>query len=136
MDRRKRRIYQEIILLAQRFEAINYDDVDFEWVHIPRFELPPGLGRPYTQLLILLPAGYPAIPPDGFYLDKRLPLSSHYFQDRSHNPLSHKGWAWYCIHTQKASWTPRASILDGDNLLTYVELIRAVLTAAARGEAT
>lgn len=138
MNRRAQRILQEIALLATRFDAINYDDEDFTWVHIPHFELPAGWNRDTTGLLILLPPAYPHVPPNGFYIDQRLRTRrgesiSHYFQEQGpNNPLGSKGWAWYCIHADKGNWSPTASVFHGDNLLKYIELIRAVLTKIAQ----
>jgi hypothetical protein len=138
MNQWQRRIAQEIALLATRFDEINFDDTGFGWVHIPRFELPRGWSRPTTELLILLPSAYPQVAPNGFYIDQRLrPLSgrvpAHYFEEPgTHNPLGDRGWAWYCIHAGRGNWSPKASVWQGDNLLKYIELIRAVLTEIAQ----
>lgn len=137
MDKRKQRIQQEVILLARRFLEVDYDDEDFGWIRIPKFELPDGWSKRYTALLILLPPAYPDVPPDGFYIDKGLATKSgkppsHYFQGRDHNRLYDKNWAWYCIHAEKDNWQPSANLLKGDNLLKYIELIRAVLTKIAK----
>lgn len=139
MPRRDQRILQEIALLATRFDAINYDDEDFTWVHLPCFELPAGWSKRTTELLILLPPAYPQVPPNGFFIDQRLRTRrggavDHYYEDQGpQNPLGSKGWAWYCIHADRGNWSPTASVLHGDNLLKYVELIRTILTEIARG---
>ena len=133
----QQRILFEISILSARFQDVNYDDEDFSWVHIPCFDLPLGWNQYHTGLLIELPTAYPDIPPDGFYVDKNLrptngrPMT-HYFEDQGHyNPYAKCGWAWYCIHPSRTSWRPSAHVLQGDNLLKYIELIRMVLTQAA-----
>ena len=132
----QKRIVQEVAILAVRFGNINYDEKRFAWIQLPDFELPPGWNQLKTDLLIELPAAYPEVPPDGFFINKNLRPTNgrtleHYFQDQSqHNRLAHLGWAWYCIHPDKFIWTPSVSISRGDNLLKYIELIRLVLTEA------
>lgn len=65
-------VYREAWLLARQFGTVEYDDEDGRWVHIPRFPLPAGWDRPTTGLLLVLPNGYPHVPPDGFYMDRFL----------------------------------------------------------------
>ena len=133
MSRRQNRILAEIVLLATVYHNVNYDDLGFDWVHIPRFPLPRIWLNESTELLIKLPTTYPLTPPDGFYMDKYLRTRhghsiGHYFQDQgSLNPYANKGWAWFCMHIG-GGWNSTSSLKHGDNLLKYTELIRAILT--------
>lgn len=131
------RVYQEALLLARQFGVVDYDDEDGRWVYIPHFPLPVGWDRRTTGLLLVLPSGYPHMPPDGFYIDRFLRTRNgqqvdHYFEERSrHNPYAGKGWGWFCIHLDRGAWRPTGDVLHGDNLLKLTALIRAILTEVA-----
>jgi hypothetical protein len=138
---RAARVKREVALLRLRFKKVEYDDLGYRWVHLPTFELPEGWNKRETELLVLLPPAYPQLPPDGFFLDRRLTTRrgqtpGHYFQEHSsHNPYADRGWAWYCMHVSsegRGGWRATADILEGDSLLTYIELIRLVLSQAAK----
>ena len=51
---------------------------------------------------------------------------SHFFRDNTFNEMANLGWGKYCIHI-KGKWAPSNNILDGDSLLSYLELIKVVL---------
>jgi hypothetical protein len=131
-----RRVYQEALLLARQFGVVDYDEEDGQWVRIPEFPLPEGWGRPVTELLLVLPSGYPHMPPNGFFIDRHLRTQSghridHCFEERGeYNPYAAKGWAWFCIHLDRQAWRPTGDILHGDNLVKLAMLIRAILTDA------
>ncbi len=103
---------------------------------LPRFPLAPGFGRANCALLVELPAAYPAIPPDGVYLDHDLPLDDHYFPYASEfNPYARAGWGWLCLHARRGdirAWRPGARVAEGDNLLILLVLARALLDETAR----
>ena len=140
MSIRGQRIRQEVLLLGIAFGEVNYDAKCFTWVHIRRFPLPPRWTQVKSELLIELPTAYPQVGPDGFYLDKGLrdPLGrspNHYFEEQGrYNKYGHLGWAWFCLHQEplrKGGWRATADIMEGDNLVKYVELIRAILKRKA-----
>lgn len=130
---KERRVVQEVLMLAQGYGAVNYDDRAFSWVHVPHFRLPGGWNLRETGILMDLPEHYPSLPPDGFYLTKNLRdrygrTPGHYFQEQGTlNPHAHRGWAWFCIHTHM-DWRSTTDIVSGHNLLKYLELIRAILS--------
>jgi hypothetical protein len=130
---REQRILREARMLAAGYGAANYDDRAFSWIHVPRFRLPEGWNVRESGLLLDLPRQYPSLPPDGFYLlkglrDARGRSPSHYFQDSgSLNPHARRGWAWYCMHARHG-WRATADIVSGHNLLSYLELVRAILS--------
>ena len=131
---RLRRVYQEVLLLAEQYGVIDYDDEDGDWVHIPYFALPAGWDRQTTGLLIKLPRGYPHVPPDGFHIDRYLRTQDgrrveHYFEEQGgYNPYADRGWGWFCIHLNQGRWRPTSDVGQGDNLLRLTALIRAILT--------
>ena len=137
MTKRHRRVVLEVLLLAMAFGEVNFDENCCTWVHIRRFRLPAGWNKAATELLIELPSAYPQVGPDGFYLDRRLRDRSgrtpaHYFEERGrYNKYADRGWAWFCLHQEpgkRGGWRAANSIMDGDNLIKYVELIRAILS--------
>ena len=137
-SRRNRRILEEIAVLAKGFDTVHYDNEEFTWIHIPVYQLPRGWNQTATELLVVLPRAYPHVPPDGFHLNQRLyplhgHLDEHYFENGLQGSYSDKGWGWYCIHSDSSRWTATADIWSGDNLVKYVELIRAILTRIAQG---
>ncbi len=131
---RVQRIIQEALLLAKQFNVVEYDDEDGRWVHVPQFPLPAGWDRQTTGLLLILPNGYPHVPPNGFYIDRFLRTCSggridHYFeQEGSYNPFANQGWGWFCVHLNQGIWRPTGNVLYGDNLAKLAALIRAILT--------
>ena len=131
---RVQRVYQEAMLLAWQFGVVDYDDEDGRWVHILEFPLPTGWDREKTGLLLMLPDGYPHVPPNGFYIDRFLRTRSgrrveHYFEEQGgYNPYAEKGWGWFCIHLGRRAWRPAGDVRRGDNLFKLTALIRAALT--------
>lgn len=101
------------------------------WVYLPEFVLPNRWRQSSTPMLVTVPDQYPSSPPDGFFLsndlrDENGRRPAHYFEERSaHNPLTSKGWAWFCIHVQK--WNPSYDFRDGDSVAKYLTLIHLVM---------
>ena len=140
MNTRLRRIHLEVLALAAQFGTVDFDDVTGTWVLLPNFPLPPGWNRASTRLMIYLPPAYPETPPQHFYLDRGLRdglgrAPAHYFEGTSGRIGPDSGLACYCLHSQVGSaggWSPSADLRRGDSLLTYVEVILAVLTEDVR----
>ena len=40
--------------------------------------------------------------------------------------MSGLGWGQYCLHIDE-NWIPSTNILDGDSLISYLELVKLVL---------
>jgi hypothetical protein len=102
------------------------------WLYLPAFRLPPGWRQSVTPILVTVPPNYPAACPDGFFLSNELRdihgrTPAHYFEQRSaHNPLTSKGWAWFCVHP--VGWRPSYDIRDGDSVAKYLTLIHLVMS--------
>jgi hypothetical protein len=133
---RYRRIPLEVTLLGQRYGKVEYDYTGLTWVHIPEFPLPSGWNKAETQLLIELPPTYPLVGPEGFSLDPYLRTRAgrtpaHYLEPQARQQRGRGRWVWFCLERKDGpggGWRTAARILDGDNLLAYTELIRAVLS--------
>ena len=127
------RVDSEVALLRRWFDRVEHDDVGRHWVLAHRYRLPPGFNRRSTPVLILIPADYPQVPPDGIFIDTGLDIPGHYFQGPGpRNPFGDKDWAWLCAHLRQKSWRPSADIVGGDNLATLLELY-ATIFAEMRG---
>lgn len=132
------RLEAECHYIAQRYrQDVDFGfDADFGqwWVYLPEFVLPRGWREQSTPILVTVPAQYPSSPPDGFFLsnelrDVRGRRPAHYFEERSaHNPLTTRGWAWFCIHVDV--WAPSYDIRDGDSVAKYLTLIHLVMGQA------
>lgn len=135
MDLRLKRIRQELALAAVRYSnsrRADLDQIGGTWVCLFDFPLPAGYNYATTDILIMLPSGYPETPPDWFYLDTELRKENgavpHFFDrdDPRYHPdkrPSRQGWAGGCIHIADG-WRPTNSITAGHSLLTICKLIQ------------
>lgn len=137
---RKTRIAQEVLMVAPRFAergGVYFDEENSDWLMIPKYSLPSRWREPWCQLLIVFPTTYPVSPPIGFYLNKRFRLATgrkdqHLLGDAQHGAanLVRNGWYWYCVEilTGFGGWQPSPNYNEPDNLWTFLNLIRDVLT--------
>ena len=127
-DTRKQRVLKEASIVSKRY-VLELDDENLDYFAVKKFPLNKHFSQSTTTLLIKIPAGYPETPPIHFFLKKGITYKgrhpSHYFEDHSFNELRNLDWSKYCIHLK--SWRPSSNILDGDSLITYLELIKTVL---------
>ncbi|MGH2352755.1 MAG: E2/UBC family protein [Chloroflexota bacterium] len=120
---RAARVDQEVGLLLRWFDQVDYDHVGRNWVLVHEYPLPHRFNKPSTPALLLIPADYPQVPPDGLFIDKGLNIPGHYFQQQDRrNPFGDKDWAWLCAHLAQRSWRPSADVVGGDNLVTLLGL--------------
>jgi len=117
LDRR----LQEIELLRKKYGPLE-QGANLEWVLFKEFPLPSGWNRSTTPLLVLIPSGYPMVPPDNFYVQTGLRLASGAMPSNFSEGQNQLGqqWAQFSFHVQKEEWRPTAGILEGDNLLTFM----------------
>ncbi|MEX2238943.1 MAG: E2/UBC family protein [Dehalococcoidia bacterium] len=82
----------------------------------------PGWNKPTTRLLVLIPAGYPATPPDNFLADPDLALASGGTPgNTSPGPVVFgEDWLQFSYHVDTADWTPHADPRQGHNLVTFL----------------
>lgn len=126
---RRKRINRELETLSSRFD-IEADDENLEYFAVLDFLLNHGWSQPTTTLLTKIPQNYPQVPPVHFFMKKGLSYlgknPSHFFRDNTFNELADLGWGKYCLHIE-GKWNPSNNILDGDSLLTFLELVKVVL---------
>jgi len=138
---RTERIRAEILMVAPHFsrhEGVCYDEENCDWLMIPKYPLPEKWQNRWCKLLILFPEGYPITPPIGFYLNRKFKLKDggtdgHLVGTGFHEApdLRAQRWFWYCVQARDASaggWRPSPSYNQPDNLWTFLNMVREVLT--------
>jgi hypothetical protein len=141
--RRAARIDAEVVMIAERFsrppyQGIYYDDEHRDWLIIPNYPLPTRFRERRCDLLIVFPGIYPETPPIGFYLNKKFALrdgsvDGHLTSRAYHQApdLTEQGWHWYCVTMTMnvaGAWRPQADPQQPDNLWTFLNMVREVLT--------
>lgn len=130
------RVRAEFAMLKVRYPAASLVE-QTGCVQIPEFPLPEGrFNKSATNLVFMVPTGYPNTGPDNFAVDGDLKL-----RDGGNPPAFNGGpntscwvvpvpgnWGWFSWHPQ--GWRPNASIEAGDNLVGFVRSISLCL----RGE--
>ena len=116
----KERILQEIELLQKKYGVLEYGP-NMEWVLFKEFRLLTGWNKDVTELLVVIPPGYPSTPPDNFFVPVGFRLASGGQISNYSESVSHIGrqWGQFSYHPD-GDWRPAANILDGDNLLTFM----------------
>jgi hypothetical protein len=116
MERRK----LEIALLEKEYGEVEVGP-NLDYVLFKHFRLPPGWNRDETEVLILIPSGYPVTKPDNFYVATGLRLKSEQMPGSYTEGQQHVGKVWgvFSVHLED-DWQPNASdLLMGHNLLSY-----------------
>lgn len=118
MDRRR----EEFGLVAARYGELEASP-SWDWLIIKRWPLVPGWNKPETAVLILIPSGYPAIPPDNVYTDADLCLADGREPGNAAGVIDHNGrrWRQFSYHVDPNEWQPDADPLRGHNVLTFLE---------------
>jgi hypothetical protein len=94
-----------------------------DWFVVKRWKLVPGWNKAETQVLVLLPPGYPTTPADNFHTDADLRLANGSQPGSASSTYSHNGrqWSQFSYHVESGDWKPHADPLLGHNLLTFLE---------------
>ena len=125
LERRRR----EVELLRRQYERVAHGP-DLEWVLFQDFALPPGWNRESTDLLVLIPPGYPETPPDNFHV--RAGLRVEFGADPGNYSEGHdllgESWGQFSYHA--GEWAPTPDLWDGDLLLTFMVAVERRLKEA------
>ncbi len=132
---RNTRFEQEVRALRTAYPDMLYDTNNFFWVCIHAFDLPPGLNKKQSDLLIEVPPNYPFGPPKNFFTDRTITTRrgypiEHYYPNKEYNKYYDQGWAWFCVHIK--SWKVKAGIAESDSLLTAADLAYLALQDIAK----
>jgi hypothetical protein len=121
------RIAAEIAELRRRYPLIDVPP-DTTYVVVRGLSLSPGWNRRATDVLVMVPPGYPATPPDNFFVpeglrlaDQRMP--TNYSEGAT---MLNQNWGQFSFHSQE--WRPMPDPCEGDGLVTYFVLIENRLT--------
>ena len=112
----------EVELLRRQYPDLEHG-ANLDWILFRAFALPPGWDRESTELLVLIPAGYPITPPDNFFVRNGLRTESgappgNYEENQD---ILGESWAQFSYHA--AEWSPTDGVGDGDSLLTFMVAI-------------
>ena len=115
---------------------IDYDELNYDWMVVERYQMPSNWNRRFVPLMIIFPTEYPEIPPVGFYLPDTIDSPHGHLFDRAYHGASEapvqEGWRWYCTYIEPGSWRPAWGRYSddwrkGDSLWEYFTLIGEVL---------
>lgn len=109
----------EIELLRKKYGELEHGQ-NLDWMLFRKFPLPQGWNRESTELLVIIPPGYPATPPDNFFVRNGLRTASgsppgNYSENQS---VLSGSWAQFSFHAQE--WNPSPDPAVGDGLLTFM----------------
>ncbi|HXK50815.1 MAG TPA: hypothetical protein PKW56_10155 [Clostridiales bacterium] len=136
-------ITEQVFDIAQHYfkSGVEFDEENADWVIFPNFMLPKRWHHitERSPLMVVFPTHYPETPPIGFYLKGDIPDSpnGHFYTQAYHDadkaPIE-AGWKWYCVYINPGTWMPRKykgplSWRSGDNLWTYMNLVKEVLSS-------
>ncbi len=110
---------QEVEILRRRYSQVEHGP-SLDWLLFKQFPLPAGWNSQSTELLVLIPAGYPATPPDNFFVKNGLKLADGRIPDSYTENQSALGgsWAQFSFHAQ--GWNPSSEFRDGDSIFTFM----------------
>lgn len=109
----------EFALLRQRYGDLEHGE-NLDWVIFKEFPLPVGWNKDTTELLVVIPAGYPTAAPDNFFVRNELRIAdgsipANFSENQS---VLGSSWAQFSFHAKE--WNPSSDIDDGDSLLTFM----------------
>lgn len=120
----KDRVRRELELVERMFGELELGP-NFDWFIVKRVSLGPGWSKTGTQLLVLLPGGYPTAPPDNFYADGDLRLANGSAPTNA-SPDQQVGgrvWLLFSYHVDSGDWQPDPVPENGHNLLTFLQSV-------------
>jgi hypothetical protein len=125
-DDRKQRILDEVKIISYRY-PVEVDLNNLKYIAVREFPLNRYFSQSTTTILIKIPIMYPETPPVHFFMKKTLKYKGgnipHFYDQKERNELADRGWGKFCVHIDQ-NWKPSVNLLEGDNLLTYLELIK------------
>lgn len=127
----RNRLDQEVALLRKQYPGVRHNQ-NFDWVVVEDVTLSAGYNRDTTDILLIIPAGYPETPPDNFWVPPGLRLENDGQPDAFNpNHRTHEGEEWdrFSWH-EDDGWAPSKDVKDGSNLLTFMRTVEERLEEA------
>lgn len=114
------RLTTERALLERHFAEVELDHAG-GWLIVRNWPLPAGWTTRRTELLVVIPSGYPATSPDSFYIGNDVALAGGGEPSNSspNAVVLARPWRFFSWHIDD-QWQPHADPARGDNLFTYV----------------
>ena len=125
MERRLR----EVEMLRKRYSRVEHGP-NLDWLMFKEFPLPAGWDRESTDILVLIPPGYPETPPDNFYVPNGLRLQSNTVPGNFAEGQEILGAAWAQFSYHAETWTPTHDLWNGDTLVTFMAAVERRLREA------
>lgn len=125
------RLDQEIALIRKQYPDVRHDQ-NYDWVIIKDVPLPADYNRDTTDVLIVIPSGYPETPPDNFWVPSGLRLENDGQPDAfnpNHRTQEGEEWDRFSWH-EDDGWAPTKDIEYGSNLLTFMSTVEERLEEA------
>jgi hypothetical protein len=114
---------KELELLQCRYGNIEHDE-EVTWIVIERLTLPAGWSPAETRVMVLVPDGYPATPPDNFAIELAVTPPGGGQLGNQAGETEHAGRRWRVLswHVEGGAdgWRPHAIVEQGDNLLSFL----------------
>lgn len=133
-DSVKKRIQAEIKLLRKKYQ-IEFAENNQGYLAVIDFPFGKEWSENKAELLIRIPENYPFCQPSVYYVKKTMLLKnkilSHYLDPLPYNELLSFNWMKFRIERDGKPWMPSFYILEGDSLLTTIELIKSNLDKIA-----
>lgn len=109
----------ELERLGRKYGKVEHGP-NLDWVLFKTFPLPPSWNRETTELLVLIPAGYPTTPPDNFFVREGLRLANGAMPQNYSEGQTINGsrWAQFSFHAK--GWNPTPDPEEGDSLITFM----------------
>jgi hypothetical protein len=119
----RERMAKELELLNRGYGNIEHDE-EVTWIVIERLMLPAGWAPAETRVLVLVPDGYPATPPDNFAIELAVTPPDGGELGNQVGESEHAGRRWRVLswHVENGAegWRPHAILEQGDNLLSFL----------------
>lgn len=125
------RLDQEIALVQKQYPGVRHGQ-NYDWVVVEDVPLPDDYNRDTTDVLIVIPSGYPETPPDNFWVPPGLRLENGGQPDAFNpNHRTHEGEEWdrFSWH-EDDGWAPSEDVEEGSNLMTFMSTVEERLKEA------
>src|SRR6266571_5933046 len=110
----KERVQRELELVERELGELELGP-SLDWFVVKRLPLGAGWNKAATQVLVLLPGGYPTTPPDNFYADPDLRLAGGAVPGNVSPDQQAVGRTWllFSYHVESGDWQPDPVPKDG-----------------------
>ncbi|MDP9225940.1 MAG: hypothetical protein M3P18_19310 [Actinomycetota bacterium] len=115
------RILEELVLVRAVYGGASAGP-DAAWVKLDNRDLIAGWNRSSTPILIEIPIGYPAVPPDNFFTAADLRLADGRVPSNTMGikVIDGSEWLGFSHHAEGGTWQAHADLAQSHTLVDYV----------------